>query len=170
MNLRKTSKTKCAWIEHLKTVTDYIDDWSQSGSNRFDAVTSVAANLVKLALQFNSAAHDSLYRRSVASTLQKDKTCHGHVSLQCLDEQPEWRTRLTDQMAERIVPWLALIICPVAAVDSCLEDIPLLQWKESGQTTKAQLSNSCCRCCSWSVERSECPCDIDRVEVVHEGL
>ena len=42
MNLRKTGKTKCAWIEHLKTVTDCMADCSQCGSNWFDAVTSVA--------------------------------------------------------------------------------------------------------------------------------
>ena len=184
MNLRKTSKTKFAWIEQLQTVTDCIADWSRSDSNRFDAVTSVATNLVKLALQFNSAAHDSLHRRSVASTRQKDKTCRDLVPLQCLDgqkdktcrelvplqcldEHPEWRMRLTDQTAERIVPRLALIIRLVAAVDSGRR---LLRWKESRQTTQAQLSNSRCRCCSWSVERSECPCDIGRVEVGHEGL
>ena len=115
MNLRKTSKAKCAWIERLKTVTDCIADWSESGSDRFDAVTSVAANLVKLALQYNSAVRDLLHRRPVASTLQKDTTCHGLVPLRCLDEHPEWRMRLTDQMAERVGPRLALIIRPVAA-------------------------------------------------------
>ena len=59
------TKIQIVWnmsSKQVKTVTDCIADWSQRGSTRLDAVTSVAPCLVKLALQFNSARIHSLRR------------------------------------------------------------------------------------------------------------